>query len=91
MMLGHGIGGIVLDAILLLLPIWVICRKMMWSKKTLQIVLVLSVGVFAMATSIVRVVLMASPEDFSDMCVMPPSPPFLFFSFFVSGHPRPPF
>ncbi|KAI0143896.1 hypothetical protein F4776DRAFT_444345 [Hypoxylon sp. NC0597] len=64
MMIGHGIVGVAVDAILLFLPIWVICTKMMWSKKTLQIILILSVGVFAVATGIIRVVLMRT-QDFS--------------------------
>ncbi|XXH03842.1 hypothetical protein Hte_010248 [Hypoxylon texense] len=59
MMMGHGVVGIVVDVILLLLPIWIICTKMMWSKKTLRIVLVLSIGIFAVATAIIRVVLLA--------------------------------
>ncbi|KAI1778203.1 hypothetical protein F4818DRAFT_438372 [Hypoxylon cercidicola] len=60
MMMGHGMVGVVVDLILLLLPIWMICTKMMWSKKTLQIVMVLSVGVFAVATAIRRVALLAT-------------------------------
>ncbi|OTA70362.1 hypothetical protein K449DRAFT_427889 [Hypoxylon sp. EC38] len=64
MIVGHGIVGIAVDAILLFLPIWVICTKMMWSKKTLQIILILSVGVFAVAAGIIRVILMRA-EDFS--------------------------
>ncbi|KAI1764136.1 hypothetical protein GGR53DRAFT_334437 [Hypoxylon sp. FL1150] len=60
MMIGHGTVGIILDLILLVLPIWIICNKMMWSKKTLQIVLVLSIGFFAVATAIIRVCLFAT-------------------------------
>ncbi|KAI6090033.1 hypothetical protein F4821DRAFT_46905 [Hypoxylon rubiginosum] len=60
MMIGHGIVGIVLDLILLVLPIYVICNKMMWSRRTLQIVLVLSIGIFAVATAIIRVCLFAT-------------------------------
>ncbi|KAI4866682.1 hypothetical protein F4820DRAFT_239403 [Hypoxylon rubiginosum] len=60
MMMGHGVIGIIVDMILLILPIWIICTKMIWSKKTLQIVLVLSIGVFAIATAIIRVALLAA-------------------------------
>lgn len=58
--MGHGVIGIIVDMILLILPIWIICTKMIWSKKTLQIVLVLSIGVFAIATAIIRVALLAA-------------------------------
>ncbi|KAI1389888.1 uncharacterized protein F4822DRAFT_400125 [Hypoxylon trugodes] len=67
MMAGHGLVGIVIDVILLLLPIWVICTKMMWSKKTLQIILVLSVGMFAVATGILRVALTRTRDISSDL------------------------
>lgn len=69
MMVGHGITGIVVDAILLFLPIWVICTKIMWTKKTLQIVLVLSVGIFAVATGIIRVVLIKTKTFVPDVYV----------------------
>ncbi|KAI2625771.1 hypothetical protein GGR54DRAFT_513407 [Hypoxylon sp. NC1633] len=67
MMLGHGIVGILIDVILLFLPIWVICTRMMWSKKKIQIILVLSVGVFAVATGIIRVVLMTTLDFSTDV------------------------
>ncbi|KAI1443473.1 hypothetical protein F5Y02DRAFT_428624 [Annulohypoxylon stygium] len=73
MMVGHGITGIVVDAILLFLPIWVICTKMMWTKKTLQIVLVLSVGIFAVATGIIRVVLIKTKTFVPDVTYEMPS------------------
>ncbi|KAI8960962.1 hypothetical protein F5Y11DRAFT_245473 [Daldinia sp. FL1419] len=60
MMMGHGIAGVFIDLVLLVLPIWMICTKMMWSKKTLQIVLVLSVGICAVAIGTVRVVIIAN-------------------------------
>ncbi|KAI0885541.1 uncharacterized protein GGS22DRAFT_187826 [Annulohypoxylon maeteangense] len=67
MMVAHGIVGIIVDTILLFLPIWVIYTKMMWSKKTLQIILVLSVGVFAVATGIIRVVLIKTKDFVTDV------------------------
>ncbi|KAI1462552.1 hypothetical protein F4805DRAFT_452379 [Annulohypoxylon moriforme] len=67
MMVGHGIVGIVIDTILLFLPIWVIYLKMMWSKQTLQIMLVLSVGIFAVATGIIRVVLIKTKDFATDV------------------------
>ncbi|KAI1092585.1 hypothetical protein F5B19DRAFT_502163 [Rostrohypoxylon terebratum] len=73
MMVGHGIIGIVVDAILLFLPIWVICTKMMWSRKTLQIVLVLSVGVFAVTTGIIRVILIETKTFAPDVTYEMPS------------------
>ncbi|KAI1476809.1 hypothetical protein K445DRAFT_292654 [Daldinia sp. EC12] len=64
MMIGHGVVGVIVDVILLILPIWMICAKMMWSKKTLQIVLVLSVGLCAVVIGSVRVVVI-SKLDFA--------------------------
>ncbi|KAK6950975.1 hypothetical protein Daesc_007503 [Daldinia eschscholtzii] len=55
----HGVVGVIVDVILLILPIWMICAKMMWSKKTLQIVLVLSVGLCAVVIGSVRVVVIS--------------------------------
>ncbi|KAI1408477.1 hypothetical protein F5Y13DRAFT_194340 [Hypoxylon sp. FL1857] len=73
MMVGHGVVGVAVDAILLLLPIWVIYTKMMWSKKTLQIILILSVGVFAVTTGIIRVVLMKTRDYSVDITYEMPS------------------
>ncbi|KAI1140510.1 hypothetical protein F5Y05DRAFT_320236 [Hypoxylon sp. FL0543] len=73
MMVGHGVVGIAVDAILLFLPIWVICTKMMWSRKTLQIILILSVGVFAVATGIIRVALMETRDFSADITYQMPS------------------
>ncbi|KAI0024294.1 hypothetical protein F4780DRAFT_655723 [Xylariomycetidae sp. FL0641] len=67
MMVGHAAVGIVIDCTLLVLPIWVISSKMMWSSKTLQIILVLSVGLFAVATGVVRIVLMVTLDFASDI------------------------
>ncbi|KAI1104738.1 hypothetical protein F4804DRAFT_332000 [Jackrogersella minutella] len=83
MMIGHGVVGIAVDAILLLLPIWVICTRMMWSKKTLQIILVLSVGVFAVATGIIRVVLITTRDYYTDITF---EMPFLGIWTNVEGH-----
>ncbi|KAI2469504.1 hypothetical protein F4781DRAFT_218802 [Annulohypoxylon bovei var. microspora] len=73
MMVAHGLIGIVVDAILLFLPIWVIYTKMMWSRKTLQIILVLSVGVFAVATGVIRVILIKTKKLESDVTYEMPS------------------
>ncbi|KAL7623267.1 hypothetical protein AAE478_006948 [Parahypoxylon ruwenzoriense] len=63
----HAVVGVAVDVILLILPIWVICTKMMWSRKTLQIILVLSVGVFAAATGIIRLAMMTAEDFFVDI------------------------
>ncbi|KAI0164292.1 hypothetical protein GGR52DRAFT_575649 [Hypoxylon sp. FL1284] len=60
MMIGHDTIGIILDFILVFLPMWIICKRMMWSKKMVQIILVLSVGIFALATGVIRVILLAT-------------------------------
>ncbi|KAI5861275.1 hypothetical protein GGS23DRAFT_160992 [Durotheca rogersii] len=67
MMVGHAVVGVAVDVAILVLPIWVICTKMMWSKKTLQIVLVLSVGLFAAATGIVRLTMMTAENFYDDI------------------------
>lgn len=54
MMIGHGVVGLVVDIALLVLPIYIICTKMIWSRKAIQVMLVLSVGVFVIVTGIVR-------------------------------------
>ncbi|KAI1467970.1 uncharacterized protein F4812DRAFT_459252 [Daldinia caldariorum] len=59
MMIGHGIVGVIIDGVLLILPIWMICKKMIWSKKMLQIVLVLSVGVCAVVIGSIRLSVVA--------------------------------
>lgn len=53
-MIGHGVAGIVIDIALLILPIYIIYTKMIWSRKTIQVMLVLSIGVFVIVTGIVR-------------------------------------
>ncbi|KAI0851359.1 hypothetical protein F5Y00DRAFT_20308 [Daldinia vernicosa] len=64
MMVGHAIVGVVMDAILLILPIWMICANMLWSKKMIQIILVFSVGLAAVVIGVVRVVIISN-LDFS--------------------------
>ncbi|KAI1649087.1 hypothetical protein F4815DRAFT_445932 [Daldinia loculata] len=64
MMVAHGIVGVVIDAVLLILPIWMICTNMLWSKKMIQIILVFSVGLSAVVIGAVRVVII-SKLDFS--------------------------
>jgi hypothetical protein len=54
MMIGHGVAGIIIDITLLILPIYIIYTKMIWSRKMLQVMLVLSIGVFVIVTGIVR-------------------------------------
>ncbi|KAI1806064.1 hypothetical protein F4811DRAFT_551257 [Daldinia bambusicola] len=64
LMLGHGIVGVIMDGVLLILPIWIICNKMIWSKKMIQIVLVLSVGACGVIIGSIRLVII-SKLDFS--------------------------
>ncbi|OTB09004.1 hypothetical protein M426DRAFT_316293 [Hypoxylon sp. CI-4A] len=73
MLVGHGIVGVAIDMILLFLPIWVIFTKMMWSRKTLHIIIVLSVGLFAVATGIIRVALMETRNISADITFQMPS------------------
>ncbi|KAI0601403.1 hypothetical protein F4775DRAFT_589622 [Biscogniauxia sp. FL1348] len=66
MMVGHAASSVAIDLALLLLPIWVIYSKMMWSTRTVRIILVLSVGLFAVMTGIVRLALMMTRDFSSD-------------------------
>jgi uncharacterized membrane protein len=54
MMVGHAVTGIIVDIALLVLPVYIIYKKMIWSRKTIQVLLVLSVGLFVIVTGIVR-------------------------------------
>ncbi|KAH7134480.1 hypothetical protein B0J13DRAFT_560515 [Dactylonectria estremocensis] len=54
MMNGHGILGIIFDIMLMALPMWVIYKKMLWSRKTFQVIAVFSVGIFVVITGIIR-------------------------------------
>ena len=54
MMNAHAILGIIFDIMLMALPIWVIYKKMLWSRKTFQVIAVFSVGIFVVVTGIIR-------------------------------------
>lgn len=58
MMMTHAGIGIAVDIALLVLPIYIIYTKMMWSKRAVQVILVMSVGVFVVVVSIVRLIMM---------------------------------
>ncbi|KAI1641255.1 hypothetical protein F4809DRAFT_252 [Biscogniauxia mediterranea] len=66
MMVGHAATSVAIDLVLLLLPIWVIYSKMIWSRRTVRIILVLSVGLFAVITGIIRLALMVTLDFSSD-------------------------
>lgn len=54
--------GIALDLCLLAVPIVVIWKSMKFSNKLPQVLLVFSVGIFAMITSVVRLVIMCTTD-----------------------------
>jgi len=57
MMVGHAVTGLVIDVALLVLPVYIIYTKMIWSRKTIQVLLVLSIGVFVIVTGVVRLIM----------------------------------
>ena len=69
MMVGHAIVGIVIDVALLLLPLYTIYTKMIWSKRTIQVLIVMSVGVFVLITGVLRLYFMLTLNFASDMWV----------------------
>lgn len=54
MMQAHAIIGIIVDVFLMGLPIWIVYKKMLFSRRTLQVILVFSVGIFAVLSGIIR-------------------------------------
>jgi len=52
----HSVLGIIIDASLMALPVWVVYTTMLSSRKSVQVALVFSVGVFVVITGIVRFV-----------------------------------
>jgi hypothetical protein len=54
MMVSHAVIGIIMDVVLMILPIWMIWKNMMFTKKAIQVILIFSVGVFVIITGIVR-------------------------------------
>lgn len=66
MMLGHAVTGIFIDVALLALPLWLLYSNMIWSKKTLQVMMVFALGVFAVVTGIIRFSLMVKANIIID-------------------------
>ena len=66
MMEGHAAAGIAVDIFLLFLPIYIIYTKMMWSKRTIQVILVMSIGIFVVVIGIVRLVLIKTLDFYTD-------------------------
>jgi hypothetical protein len=57
-LVAHSAVGVAVDFALLALPIWVVWSKMMFSAKMLRVVTILFVGMFAVITGIVRLVVL---------------------------------
>lgn len=58
MMVGHQAIGIIVDLALLALPLWIIWKKMLYSNKKIQVLLIFSVGIFVVVTGIVRIIML---------------------------------
>lgn len=66
MMKAHAITGIILDLALLVTTIWVLYDKMIFNKRAIQVMMVFSVGIFAIVTGIVRLYLMCTLDFTTD-------------------------
>lgn len=66
MMTTNAVFGIFTDCVLLGLPIWIISRKMIMSRKMMQVVLIFCVGIFVIVTGIVRLFYMKTLSFASD-------------------------
>ncbi|GJC98066.1 hypothetical protein ColKHC_06892 [Colletotrichum higginsianum] len=64
MMLAHAIISIFVDCMLVALPLWVVTNYLKMGVKAIQILLVFSFGIFAVATGIVRLSIIIT-TDFS--------------------------
>lgn len=73
-MVAHAISGIIVDVILVALPIWIVYTKMLFSRKTVQVMFVFSVGFFVIATGIVRLVLIKTTDFSQDSYVQTQAP-----------------
>lgn len=60
MMWTHASVGIAVDFCLFALPIWVVHSKMIWSAKTIRVILIFCVGLFAVITGIIRLAIMVN-------------------------------
>lgn len=54
MMISHAIIGIIMDVVLMVLPIWMIWKNMIFTKKAIQVILIFGVGIFVILTGIIR-------------------------------------
>jgi hypothetical protein len=66
MMVVHQGIGIMLDFALMALPLWVVYNTMVFSHKQLQVLFVFSVGIFVIATGVVRIVMLRTLLFLSD-------------------------
>ncbi|ORY55907.1 uncharacterized protein BCR38DRAFT_490913 [Pseudomassariella vexata] len=63
----HAIVGLLIDIPLMILPVWIVYCKMLWSKKMINVVLVFGFGIFAVVTGLVRIVLMLTFDFTTDI------------------------
>jgi hypothetical protein len=66
MMNCHSVIGIIIDIGLVALPVWVIHTKMMFSRRKFRVLLIFTVGIFVIATGIVRFVLIRTTPFYID-------------------------
>ncbi|KAG4429185.1 hypothetical protein IFR05_015339 [Cadophora sp. M221] len=66
MMTANAVFGIFTDCFLLGLPIWIISRKMIVSRKMMQVILIFCVGIFVVVAGVVRLYYMKTLSFASD-------------------------
>jgi hypothetical protein len=66
MMNMHAALGVIIDISLVALPVWVIHTKMMFSRRKFRVILIFTVGIFVIATGIVRFVLIRTTPFYID-------------------------
>lgn len=63
----HAIVGLSIDISLWIIPVWIVWANIIWSRRTIYVLAVFSVGIFAIITGVVRIILMIRVDFTIDM------------------------